>query len=121
MNYADLKLGTWYPMGGMYKIIDAFVKIGRELGVQFHTNEEVISIHYNGNKATGVETRSGTHQCDAIIAAADYHHVDRHLLPDHLSNYSDKYWNSRVLAPSSLLFYLGIDFKVPGIKHHNLF
>ena len=24
MNYADMELGTWYPMGGMYKFIEAF-------------------------------------------------------------------------------------------------
>lgn len=121
MNYADLKLGTWYPMGGMYKIIDAFVRIGKEMGVQFHNNQEVIRIHHKGNMATALETKSGIHAFDAIIAAADYHHVDRDLLPEELSNYSEKYWNSRVLAPSSLLFYLGIDKKIPGIKHHNLF
>ena len=27
MNYADISLGTWYPMGGMFKFIEAFEKI----------------------------------------------------------------------------------------------
>ena len=37
MNYADLVLGTWYPMGGMHKIIEGMVQVAEELGVQFIT------------------------------------------------------------------------------------
>ena len=58
---------------------------------------------------------------DAIVAAADYQHVDQDLLPPTVANYNEKYWNTRVMAPSSLLFYLGIDRKVEGLLHHNLF
>lgn len=121
MNYADLKLGTWYPMGGMYKIIEAFMAIGKEYGVEFRTGEEVVRIHHKDNKATALETASGLHHFDAIVAAADYHHVDKQLLPPDVSNYSEKYWNTRVMAPSSLLYYLGINRKVKGLLHHNLF
>ncbi|MEL7160903.1 MAG: phytoene desaturase family protein, partial [Bacteroidota bacterium] len=35
MNYADLKLGTWYPLGGMHKIIEGMVNVARGLGVEF--------------------------------------------------------------------------------------
>lgn len=121
MNYADLKLGTWYPMGGMYKIIEAFMAIGQEQGVEFRTGEEVVRIHYKNNKANALETANGLFEMDAIVAAADYQHVDRDLLPSAVANYSEKYWNTRVMAPSSLLFYLGIDRKVQGLLHHNLF
>lgn len=44
MNYADLKLGTWYPLGGMFKVIDAFVEIAEYQGVKFIRNAEVKSI-----------------------------------------------------------------------------
>lgn len=121
MNYADLKLGTWYPMGGMYKIIEAFIAIGKEHGVELRTGEEVVRIHYKDNKATSIETPSALHEFDAIVAAADYQHVDKTLLPPEVSNYSEKYWDTRVMAPSSLLFYLGINKKVDGLLHHNLF
>ena len=32
MNYADIKLGTWYPMGGMYKIVEGMYQVALELG-----------------------------------------------------------------------------------------
>ena len=38
MNYADICLGTWYPEGGMHKIIEAFEKIAIEQGVQIEKN-----------------------------------------------------------------------------------
>ena len=43
MNHADLKLGTWYPEGGMYEIGRAFYSIAVEEGVTFHFNEAVSS------------------------------------------------------------------------------
>ncbi|MDQ3393752.1 MAG: FAD-dependent oxidoreductase, partial [Bacteroidota bacterium] len=41
MNYADIKLGTWYPMGGMYKIVEGMVALAQSLGVKFNFDEEV--------------------------------------------------------------------------------
>jgi phytoene desaturase len=35
MNYADFVLGTWYPKGGMVKIVEAMVALGKELGVNY--------------------------------------------------------------------------------------
>ena len=46
MNYADLKLGTWYPKGGMYEIAKAFHRIALEQGVQFKFNEPVVGFEY---------------------------------------------------------------------------
>ena len=39
MNYADLVLGTWYPMGGMQKISEGMYKLALELGVKFELKE----------------------------------------------------------------------------------
>ena len=36
-------------------------------------------------------------------------------------NYNEKYWDSRVLAPSCLIFYLGINKRLEKLVHHNLF
>lgn len=121
MNYADIVLGTWYPMGGMNEIVQAFVKIGTSLGVQYHVNSPVKGVHPNG---TGhyLELDGDQVHSDFVVAAADYHHVEQHLLRPDQRNYSDQnYWDSRTMAPTSLLFYVGVDKKIPGLKHHNLF
>jgi len=121
MNYADMSLGTWYPMGGMYKIVEGMQKLAEELGVKFIFNEEVIEIKTSVGEIQEIITKNNTYRADIIVAAADYQHVDRKLLPNKQANYSEKYWNERVLAPSSLLFYIGLDTKVPNLQHHNLF
>jgi len=43
MNYGDMKLGTWYPIGGMYKVVEGFEKLAVSLGVKFHYEHEVTS------------------------------------------------------------------------------
>ena len=79
------------------------------------------SIVSHGQKITHVETNKGNFQADVVVAGADYHHVDTQLLNDSTRNYSDRYWDKRVLAPSSLLYYVGLDKKLEGLLHHNLF
>jgi phytoene desaturase len=58
---------------------------------------------------------------DAVVAGADYHHVEQNLLDKEYRQYSEKYWDSRVMAPSSLIFYLGVNKKIKNLLHHNLF
>ncbi|ERM82870.1 phytoene dehydrogenase [Rhodonellum psychrophilum GCM71 = DSM 17998] len=122
MNYADISLGTWYPMGGMHKIIEGMVTLAEEKGVQIRYDCAVSKINVTNGKAESLTLSSGEKiEADIIIAGADYHHVDTMLLAPELRNYSPKYWDSRVMAPSSLLFYLGIDKKLENLLHHNLF
>ena len=53
MNYADIKLGTWYPMGGMYKIVEGMYQVALELGVEFRFNHEVTRIVLENGTAKG--------------------------------------------------------------------
>lgn len=121
MNYADMVLGTWYPMGGMHKIVEGMVSLAEEKGVNIILNEAVEKIIVKNGKAEGVKTTNGFYSADVIVAGADYHHVDQHLLDAEWRNYSAAYWEKRVMAPSSLLFYLGVNKRIPKLLHHNLF
>ncbi|WP_200975016.1 NAD(P)/FAD-dependent oxidoreductase [Echinicola sp. 20G] len=122
MNYADMVLGTWYPMGGMHEIIKGMVTLAEERGVEFIYNADVSHIKVQNGEAKAVHlTDDRSFLADIVIAGADYHHVDSALLPPDCRNYSDTYWDKRTLAPSSLIFYLGIDKKLKNLDHHNLF
>ncbi len=121
MNYADLSLGTWYPQGGMNQISKAFTSLAIELGVTIKLNEEVVQLKTTSGRVTEVITNKQTYTADSIIANADYAHVEKQLTPAEERNYSDKYWNSRALSPSSLLFYIGLNKPIDGLLHHNLF
>ncbi|PSL04279.1 phytoene desaturase family protein [Cecembia rubra] len=122
MNYADIVLGTWYPMGGMHEIVKGMVKLAEEKGVNIQLGADVSQIEVQNGKAKGVVLKNGKkYEADVVVAAADYHHVDSQLLSPEYRNYSENYWNKRVMAPSSLLFYLGIDKKLENLTHHCLF
>ena len=121
MNYADLVLGTWYPMGGMHEIIKGMVSVAEELGVKFEYNNTVKEIVISNKKSKKVITSKGEYETDILVGGADYNHIEQELLPKEYRKYSPKYWDSRVMAPSSLLYYVGINKKVKNLKHHNLF
>jgi phytoene desaturase len=121
MNYADMSLGTWYPKGGMHEIIKGMVKLAEEKGVKFVYNQEVKGVEVNDKKISALLTGDNNYMADFVIAASDYHHFDQHILPAAYSNYDEGYWNKRTMAPSSLIFYLGIDKQLNNLEHHNLF
>jgi phytoene desaturase len=120
MNYADIKLGTWYPEGGMFKFIEAFEQIAKENNVKFILNEEVVSFEKDEKSVSKVITTNNSYDTDIVISGADYQHTDKKLL-NGLANYNDKYWDKRVMAPSCLLFYVGVNKRLKNIEHHNLF
>ncbi len=121
MNYADLVLGTWYPMGGMNEIVKAMESIAIEQGVEIHLNEEVIEIQSESNNVTKVVTNKASYEVSGVIAAADYAHVDQKLLSKKDANYTAESWDKRTMSPSSLLFYVGVNKRLKNILHHNLF
>jgi phytoene desaturase len=120
MNYADMVLGTWYPHGGIFKVIEAMKKLSEELGVKIHTNSVVEKIQVEMNKATGIVVNGDFFEFDCVLSGADYHHSE-HLLEKKYRNYNDNYWKRKVFAPSALLFYVGFDKKLKNISHHTLF
>lgn len=121
MNYADLVLGTWYPIGGMHKIVQAMQEIAIQQGVKFIFNTEVKQIEIENNSAKGVITSNGKIDCDFVVGAADYHHVEQKLIDKPFRRYNEKYWDKRTMAPSCLLFYVGLNIAADGLLHHNLF
>jgi phytoene desaturase len=121
MNYAALQLGTWYPMGGFGEVVRAVETVARKNGAIFHFNCPVERIVTDGQRARGIVTTKGEMACDAVVASADYHHVESQLLPSSERNYKEAYWSKKTFAPSSLIFYIGLSKKLPLLQHHTLF
>ncbi len=121
MNHAAYSLGTWYPMGGMGKIIDAMKTIALNKNVKFHTNEPVEKFILGSKGISEIVTNKNQLKVDAVIGSADYHHIEQDLLPKQFRRYSKKYWEERVLSPSCLIYYLGVNKKISRLDHHNLF
>lgn len=120
MNYADFVLGTWYPKGGMYKIVEGMVSLGKELGVKYVVNAGIEEITTSNGKATGIKYNNQTVESDIVLSGADYAHTET-LLDTAERQYSEKYWDKKTFAPSSLLFYVGFKKRLNNVRHHNLF
>ena len=121
MNYADMALGTWYPKGGMFKIAEAMETLAKQQGVKFAFNATVEKLEVSAKRVNMIKVNGRAIAVDAVVAGADYHHVEQQLLAPEHRQYSEKYWDNRVMAPSSLIFYLGINKKIKNLLHHNLF
>ena len=120
MNYADFGLGTWHPKGGMYKVVEGMERLAIELGVKFETNANVEKINVENNKAVGLVVNGLSLKADVVLSGADYHFTET-LLEPFQRQYSEKYWDAKTFAPSSLLFYVGFDKKIENVNHHTLF
>lgn len=121
MNYADIVGGTWYPMGGMHLIAKAMEAVAKEQGAQFHYNEEVLALETAGQKITGIKTANKVWTADYYLSGADYHHTEN-LLPKNLQQYDEAYWEKRTMAPSALIYYVGLNKRMPDtVPHHTLF
>ena len=120
MNFADFGLGTWHPKNGMYSVILAMGKLAKELGVVIHTTSNIEKIIVENGVANGLIVNGKTIKGDIILSGADYHHTES-LLDEKHRAYSEKYWQNRTFAPSSLLFYVGFDKKIENVEHHSLF
>ncbi|MEM6771084.1 MAG: phytoene desaturase family protein, partial [Bacteroidota bacterium] len=81
MNYADLKLGTWYPLGGMHKIIEGMVRVATDLGVEILAGTPVQRVVTEQGKVKKVVAADGReYSTDVLICGADYHHFEQQVL-----------------------------------------
>ncbi|MDR7211415.1 phytoene desaturase family protein [Flavobacterium piscis] len=120
MNYADFGLGTWHPKTGMYDVVRGIEKLAIELGVTIKTNVPIEKIIVENKTAIGIQINGEFIPADIVVSGADYQHTETLLEEEHRA-YSYNYWESRVFAPSSLLFFIGFNKKIENISHHALF
>ena len=112
----------------MYAIADGMYKLAKELGVQFQFNQNVQRINIENGSARSVSASStnsdsviNIFEADVVIGAADYHFIESSLLPLQYRSYTEKYWDNRTMAPSCLLYYVGLNRKIKNLLHHSLF
>ncbi|MCC8155163.1 MAG: NAD(P)/FAD-dependent oxidoreductase [Tannerellaceae bacterium] len=120
MNHADMKLGTWHVRGGLYQVIKGMRQLAESLGVRIHTSSPIKQLITHKNRVTGIQFDDYTMATDLVISSADYHHTET-LLDTPYRNYTEEYWQNRVMAPSALLYYIGFNKKLKNISHHTLF
>ncbi|MBU0629587.1 MAG: phytoene desaturase [Candidatus Margulisbacteria bacterium] len=121
MSHVDFNLGVWYPDKGIGAVPEALCRLGAELGVKVLCGHNVLQIGTNGRTATKVVTDQGEFAADIVLINADYQHAESSLLAKEAVSYPPRYWASRKMGPSAVLLYIGLNKKIPGLRHHNLY
>lgn len=121
MSYVDMVQGVFYPEGGMGSMVDGFYRLAREAGARFHFSTPAEKILVEEGQVRGVRTAGGDMPSDIVLASCDYYYTEHTLLDEQWRNYKAAYWKKQVLAPATLILYLGLNKKVPGLIHHNFF
>ncbi|HLF28479.1 MAG TPA: phytoene desaturase family protein [Anaerolineae bacterium] len=119
LQYTELADGVWFPMGGLYRVIESLASIAAAHGVRFMYNAPVKQIEVEGNRAAGVRLEDGAQlSADVIVANADLPYVYRDLLPDRpAANRLDRLQ----YTCSAIMFYWGVDKVYPELGCHNVF
>lgn len=119
LQYSEFAHGVWFPMGGMYRVIEALASIAQKLGVRFQYNAPVVEINVNGRRASGVTLEDGrVLTADVVVANADLPYVYRHLLPDDGMN---RRLSRKRYSCSALMYCWGVKKQFPGLATHSLF
>ncbi len=119
LQYSELADGVWYPIGGLYRVVESLVAIAKDKGVRFHYNQPVEEILIENDRATGVRLVDGSNlAADIIIANADLPYVYNHLLP---KNKEGERLEGKKYTCSAIMFYWGVDRLYPQLATHNIF
>ena len=126
MSHVDLTQGVFYPRGGLSAVAQGLRRLAEEQGVRFLLSTEATRIATENGRAVRVEARGPdgaalSLPCDAVLANADYAHVETELLDAADCAYPRRYWEKRVVAPSMFLLYLGVKKRLEKLAHHNLY
>jgi phytoene desaturase len=119
LQYAEYVRGVWYPIGGMYSLVEALVAIARKWGAQFIFDAPVGQIDVEGPTASGVTLADGRQiKADVVVANADLPYVYRRLLPD---DGTARRLDRKRYTCSTVMFYWGVAKQYPQFGSHNLF
>lgn len=119
LQYAEMAGGVWFPMGGLYRVIESLASIASSHGVQFRYETPVSRIEVEDSRATGVVLEDGSRlRADVIIANADLPYVYRDLLPDRAE--AERLERLKYTC-SAIMFYWGMDRVFPQLGTHNVF
>src|SRR5690606_40130243 len=123
ITYADLALGMWYPVGGIYSIVEDMVLLAGEMGVRLRTSAPVERICVDGGRVRGVRLQSGEEvQADVVVSNADLPYTYRELIePEHRRRYSDSRLDRMQYACSGYILYLGVNRTYDHLRHQSLY
>lgn len=122
LSYLEYDYGVWHPIGGCSAVSEAMAKHAEEMGVEFHLNEPVEQVLFEGRRAVGVKTSEGEYLADSLIINADFADAMRKLVPNQLRRkWTDEKIDQKRISCSTYMIYLGIDGRYDHLPHHTIY
>jgi diapolycopene oxygenase len=119
IGHMQAEQGIWYPKGGTRAVPLSLVRLGRELGVQFHTTTDIRRLLTQGETVIGIETTEGAqHHFDAVVSNEDAVRTYRELLGGPTAQTFDKLREYEP-ACSGVVLYLGLRQRYEHLAHHD--
>ncbi|TDM14200.1 phytoene desaturase family protein [Macrococcus bovicus] len=120
MIHMQHEQGAWYVPGGMHQIADAIVKLGKEIGVKFHTGIRINAAEVEKGRIVSVTTSAGeTIRADYFVSNMEVIPFYEKMLkkPPVIKKEKEKFEP----AASGIVMHIGVDRSYPQLAHHNFF
>lgn len=122
IHYLERKWGVYFPKGGTGALIQALLKLFKDLGGEIQCNTEVHEILTENDRVTGIVTKKGeTILSDAVVSNADVFHTYHHLLKrESKLDRERKRLEKSQFSMSLFVLYFGTNKQFPQFEHHNI-
>ena len=144
LQYTELAEGIWYPVGGFWSVVQAVVKVGERMGVEYRLNAAVerVLLSGDGSTALGVQLANGERlEADIVVNNSDLVYAYTTLLsspapttppssssrgkpqrqqPNLPTPYAESL-SKRPASCSSISFYWALSRRVSELEAHNIF
>lgn len=125
IHYLEREWGVYYAMGGTAAIVDALVKLFKELGGKIHLNTSVAEILVKDERhVSGVRLEDGSiHAADDVISNADVAWTYRNLIPARYRKVNtDARYDKMRYSMSLFVIYFGTKRRYldSRLAHHNI-
>ncbi len=114
--YIGYTVGGWDIKGGVYRIVEGFVELARELGVELVLNANVTGIDHSSSEVSGVRLEDGASvHADLVVMNGDASFAPQLLgKSGHGLRHEER-------SMSGLVFLLGISRTIPELHHHAIY
>ncbi len=122
LSFLEYEHGVFHPIGGCGAVSAAMARIAREMGVEIHYEEPVVSLEFEGRRIRAVRTPRASYAADATVVNADFARTMTRLVPDRLRRrWSDRRIAAKRFSCSTFMLYLGIEGRYDDVPHHTIY
>ena len=116
--HLEQNMGTFYPEGGMIRIVEALHALAVKKGVRFRFGSRVERILRKGQRVMGVTVDGQDLPSDLVVSNVDVYFTYRDLLGE---PGKAREVLKRERSSSALIFYWGVGRPFPELHLHNIF